>query len=83
MFHIDASQLDHRQLNERIQHSSGTLLITGCLGQRFIGAGAEQVVTKGRGFWRSRGRRGTRWAPIWTAPASRCAATRRTPSAIR
>ena len=42
MFHIDASQLDHRQLNERIQHSSGTLLITGCLGQRFIGAGAEQ-----------------------------------------
>ena len=42
MFHIDASQLDHRQLNEQIQHHSGELLITGCLGQRFIGAGAEQ-----------------------------------------
>ena len=42
MFHIDASRLDHRQLNEQIRQSSGTLLITGCLGQRFIGAGAEQ-----------------------------------------
>lgn len=42
MFHIDASQLDHRRLNEQLRHSSGALLITGCLGQRFIGAGAEQ-----------------------------------------
>ena len=42
MFHIDASQLDHRRLNEQIRHSPGTLRITGCLGQRFIGAGAEQ-----------------------------------------
>ena len=40
MFHIDASQLDHRQLNEQIPHHSGELLITGYLGQRFIGAGA-------------------------------------------
>ena len=42
MFHIDASQLDHRRLNEQIRHSPGTLRITGCLGQRFIGAGAER-----------------------------------------
>ena len=42
MIHIDASQLDHRRLNEQIRHSPGTLRITGCLGQRFIGAGAEQ-----------------------------------------
>ena len=62
MFHIDASQLDHRRLNEQIRHSPGTLRITG---------------------WKSRGRREMRWAPIWTAPASRCAAMPRTPSAIR
>lgn len=43
MFHIDASQLDHRQLNEQLRHSSGALLITGCLGQRFIGAGADDL----------------------------------------
>ena len=42
MIHIDASQLDHRWLNEQIRHSPGTLRITGCLGQRFIGAGAER-----------------------------------------
>ena len=42
MIHIDASQLDHRRLNEQIRHSPGTLRITGCLGQRFIGAGAER-----------------------------------------
>lgn len=42
MFHIDASQLDHRQLNEQIRHCPEDLMITGCLGQRFIGAGAEQ-----------------------------------------
>lgn len=42
MFHIDASQLDHRQINERIHHCAEDLLITKCLGQRFIGAGAEQ-----------------------------------------
>ena len=42
MFHIDASQLDHHQLNEQVRRHSGALLITGCLGQRFIGAGTEQ-----------------------------------------
>ena len=39
MTHIDASQMDYRQLNAAIRSSSGDIAVTGCLGQRFIGAG--------------------------------------------
>lgn len=39
MTHIDASQMDYRQLNAAIRNSSGDIAVTGCLGQRFIGAG--------------------------------------------
>ena len=76
MIHIDASQLDHRRLNEQIRHSPGTLRITGCLGQRFIGAGAE------RGRLEITGTPGNALG-AYLAPASRCAATPRTPLAIR
>lgn len=36
---IDASGLGYAELNEKIRASVGTVKITGCLGQRFIGAG--------------------------------------------
>ena len=39
MTHIDASQMDYRQLNAAIRGCSGDIAVTGCLGQRFIGAG--------------------------------------------
>lgn len=39
MTHIDASQLDYRQLNAAIRDCAGDVAVTGCLGQRFIGAG--------------------------------------------
>ena len=39
MTHIDASQLDYRQLNAAIRDCTGDVAVTGCLGQRFIGAG--------------------------------------------
>ena len=66
MIHIDASQLDHRRLNEQIRHSPGTLRITGCLGQRFIGAGAE------------RGRLEITTAASATPPDTPCGAVRST-----
>ena len=36
---IHANGLDHRQINEAIRNAQGDLVIEGCLGQRFIGAG--------------------------------------------
>ena len=41
MTHIDASGLDYRQLNAAIRSCSGDASVTGCYGQRFIGAGLE------------------------------------------
>ena len=41
MIYIDASQMDYQQLNAEIQSSSADISITGCFGQRFIGAGLE------------------------------------------
>lgn len=73
MTHIDASQLDYRQLNAAIRDCAGDVAVTGCLGQRFIGAGRGMTALP------SRARPAMRWAPIWTARASRYAATRRTP----
>jgi len=34
-----AKELDHRELNEAIRGAGGSVRVTGCLGQRFIGAG--------------------------------------------
>ena len=42
MTHIDASHMDYRQLNAAIRNCSGDISVTGCLGQRFIGAGLGQ-----------------------------------------
>ena len=42
MTHIDASHMDYRQLNTAIRRCSGDISVTGCLGQRFIGAGLGQ-----------------------------------------
>ena len=36
---IDAKELDYKVLNDSLRHSPGDCLITGCCGQRFIGAG--------------------------------------------
>ena len=41
MTHIDASQMEYQQLNAEIQSCSEDISITGCFGQRFIGAGLE------------------------------------------
>ncbi len=41
MLCIDASHMDYQQLNAEIKSSSGDISITGCFGQRFIGAGLE------------------------------------------
>ena len=41
MTHIDASQMEYHQLNTEIQRCSEDILISGCTGQRFIGAGLE------------------------------------------
>ena len=41
MIHIDASQMEYQQLNAEIQSCSEDISITGCFGQRFIGAGLE------------------------------------------
>lgn len=42
MTNIDASMLDFRQLNVAIRDCTGDAAITGCSGQRFIGAGLER-----------------------------------------
>ena len=42
MVHIDATNLDYRILNERIRAAKGPCLVTGCLGQRFIGTGLQK-----------------------------------------
>ena len=41
MLYIDATHMDHRQLNAEIQDCCDDVSITGCAGQRFIGAGLE------------------------------------------
>ena len=41
MTHIDASQMEYQQLNAEINSCSEDISITGCFGQRFIGAGLE------------------------------------------
>ena len=41
MTNIDASVLDFRQLNAAIRDCAGDAAVTGCSGQRFIGAGLE------------------------------------------
>ena len=41
MAHIDASQMEYQQLNAEVQSCSEDISITGCFGQRFIGAGLE------------------------------------------
>jgi glutamate synthase domain-containing protein 3 len=42
MTNIDASMLDFRQLNAAIRDCTGDAAVTGCSGQRFIGAGLER-----------------------------------------
>lgn len=42
MTNIDASGLDYRQLNAAIRDCAGDAAVTGCTGQRFIGAGLER-----------------------------------------
>lgn len=42
MTSIDASMLDFRQLNAAIRDCTGDAAVTGCSGQRFIGAGLER-----------------------------------------
>lgn len=42
MTNIDASTLDFRQLNAAIRDCTGDAAVTGCSGQRFIGAGLER-----------------------------------------
>lgn len=42
MINIDASMLDFRQLNAAIRDCTGDAAVTGCSGQRFIGAGLER-----------------------------------------
>ena len=42
MTNIDASMLDFRQLNAAIRDCAGDAAVTGCSGQRFIGAGLER-----------------------------------------
>lgn len=42
MINIDASMLDFRQLNVAIRDCTGDAAVTGCSGQRFIGAGLER-----------------------------------------
>ena len=39
---IEASQMDYRVLNEQIREADEPCRITGCLGQRFIGAGLKE-----------------------------------------
>ena len=43
---VDASNLDFRALNDAIRHAGKTVELTGCLGQRFIGAGTSDVTVK-------------------------------------
>ena len=42
MLYIDAAHMDHRQLNAEIQSCCDDVSITGCAGQRFIGAGLDR-----------------------------------------
>ena len=42
MTNIEASMLDFRQLNAAIRDCTGDAAVTGCSGQRFIGAGLER-----------------------------------------
>lgn len=42
MIYIDASQMDHQELNAEIRRCAEDVSISGCLGQRFIGAGMER-----------------------------------------
>ena len=60
---IQAKGLDYRALNEAIRAAGPSCRITGCLGQRFIGAGMS----------------GRRVARIWGAVPLPLTATRRTP----
>lgn len=40
---INAENLDYREINEAIRSSGKKATITGCMGQRFIGAGMSSV----------------------------------------
>lgn len=42
MYCVDATNLDYRQLNAEIRNSPENVSVTGCIGQRFVGAGLEQ-----------------------------------------
>lgn len=42
MYCVDATNMDYRQLNAAIRNSHENVSVTGCIGQRFIGAGLEQ-----------------------------------------
>ena len=39
MITLNAEGLDHKALNEALRRAEGPCRLTGCLGQRFIGAG--------------------------------------------
>ena len=43
---VDASNLDFRAVNDAIRRAGKTVELTGCLGQRFIGAGTSDVSVK-------------------------------------
>ena len=45
-----AKELDHRALNEAIRRAGDSVRITGCLGQRFIGAGMSGVHVEVKGI---------------------------------
>ncbi len=59
MTNIDASIWLFRQLNAAVRDCAGDAAVTGCSGQRFIGAGLE----RGK-HYPSRESRETPWAPI-------------------
>ena len=77
MFHIDASQLDHRQLNEQIQHHSGELFDHGCLGRDSLARG------RNRDIWKLREPRGNALGAYLNGACIEVLEMRRTPLAIR
>ena len=46
MKRIDATKLDHKEINEALKGISGKCVIENCCGQRFIGAGMSGINTE-------------------------------------
>lgn len=47
---VQASNLSYREINDLIRNSEGEITVTGCLGQRFIGAGMSDISVKIEGI---------------------------------